>query len=102
MCNSNAVRGKASFFKRNDLLYRKFSSPNFERGRIFVQLIVPRQYRKMVTKLAHESITAGHLAIQRTIQKGLSKFFGSGIANDIKRFCQSCDICQKVRFSSLR
>ena len=36
MCDSNEVRGKASFFKKNDLLYRKFSSPSVERGRIFV------------------------------------------------------------------
>ena len=96
MCDSNEVRGKASFFKKNDLLYRKFSSPNVERCRIFVQLIVPQQYRKMVVKLAHESIMAGHSAIKRTIQKVLSEFFWPGIASDIKRFCQSCDICQST------
>ena len=93
MCDSYEVRGKASFFKKNDLLYRKFSSPNVELGRIFVQLIVPH---KMVMKLAHESIMAGHLAIKRTIQKVLSEFFWPGIACDIKRFCQSCDICQRT------
>ena len=96
MCDSNEVRGKASFFQKNDLLYRKFSSPNFERGRIFVQLIVPQQYSEMVMKLAHESIMAGHLAIKITIQKVLSEFFLPGIASDIKRFCQSCDICQRT------
>ena len=37
---------------------------------------------------------AGHLAITRTVQKVLAEFFWSGIASDIKRFCQSCDICQ--------
>ena len=37
---------------------------------------------------------AGHLAIKRTIQKVLSEFFWPGINSDIKRFCQSCDICQ--------
>ena len=47
-------------------------------------------------KLAHESIMAGHLAIKRTIQKVLSEFFLPGIASDIKRFCQSCDICQRT------
>ena len=48
MSDSNEVRGKASFFKKNDLSYRKFSSHNVEHGRIFVQLIVPQQYRSMV------------------------------------------------------
>ena len=96
MCDTNEVRGKASFFKKNDLLYRKFCSPNIERGRIFVQLIVLQQYRKVVMKLAHESIMAGHLAIKRTIKKVLSEFVWFGIASDIKRFCQSCDICQRT------
>ena len=39
---------------------------------------------------------AGHLAIKRTIQKVLSEFFWPGIASDIKRFCQSCDIGQRT------
>ena len=96
MYASNEVRGKVSFFKNNDLLYRKFSSPNVKRGRIFVQLIVPKQNRKMVMKLAHESFMAGHLAIKRTVHKVLSEFFWPGIASDIKRFYQSCDICQRT------
>ena len=95
MCDSNDVRGKPSFFKKSDLLYRKFSSPNVERGRILVQLIVTQQYRKMVITLAQESIMAGHLAIKRTIQKVLSECFWPGDASGIKIFCQSCDICQR-------
>ena len=47
-CEANETIGKATFFKKNDLLYRKFSSPNVEDGRIFEQLIVPEQYRKLV------------------------------------------------------
>ena len=45
-------------------------------------------------KLAHESVMAGHLAIKRTMQKVLSGLYWPGINSDIKRFCQSCDICQ--------
>ena len=67
-----------------------------EFGKIFIQLVVPQQYRKMVMKLAHESILSGHLAVKLTIQKVLSEFFWPGIAIDIKRFCQSCDICQRT------
>ena len=39
---------------------------------------------------------AGHLAIKRTMQKVLSEFYWPGINSDIKRFCQSCDICQRT------
>ena len=33
-CEANEIIGKATFLKNNDLLYRKFSSPNVEHGRI--------------------------------------------------------------------
>ena len=95
-CEANETIGKATFLKKNDLLYRKFSSPNVEHGRTFTQLIVPQQYRTLVMKLAHESVMAGHLAIKRTMQKVLSEFYWPGINSDIKRFCQSCDICQRT------
>ena len=45
-----------------------------ENGRVFVQLVVPQQYRKTIMKLAHESIMSGHLAVKMTIQKVLSEF----------------------------
>ena len=95
-CEANETIGKATFLKKNDLLYHKFSSPNVEHGRIFTQLIVPQQYRTIVMKLAHESVMAGHLAIKRTMQNVLSEFYWPGINSNIKRFCQSCDIFQRT------
>ena len=95
-CEESKVKGNAKCLLKNDLIYRLFSSPNVEFGKIFIQLIIPQQYRKMVMKLAHESILSGHLAVKRTIQKVLSEFFWPGIASDKKRFCQSCDICQRT------
>ena len=94
-CEESAVKGNAKFFRKNNLIY-KFSSSNVEFGKIFIQLVVPQQYRKMVMKLVHESILSGHLAVKRTIQKVLSEFFWPGIACDIKWSCQSCDICQRT------
>ena len=93
-CEANETIAKATFLK--NLLYRKFSSPNVEHERTFTQLIVPQQTRTLVMKLAHESVMAGHLAIKRTMQKVLSEFYWPGINSDIKRFCQSCDICQRT------
>ena len=95
-CEAKECLKNASYFMKNDLMHRKFSSPNIERGRLFTQLIVPQQFRKTVMKLAHESIMAGHLAVKRTIQKVLLEFYWPGISSDIKRFCQSCDICQRT------
>ena len=93
-CEANETIGKATFFKRNDLLYRKFSSPNVEQGKIFEQLIVPEQYRELVMQLAHESILTGHLSTTSSVHKVLSEYYWPGICRDVKRFVQSCEVCK--------
>ena len=92
-CEANETIGKATFFKRNDLLYRKFSSPNVEQGKIFEQLIVPEQYRDLVMQLAHESILTGHLSVTSSVHKVLSEYYWPGIYRDVKRFVQACEVC---------
>ena len=95
-CEANETIGKATFFKRNDLLYRKFSSPNVEQGKIFEQLIVPEQYRELVMQLAHESILTGHLSVTSSVHKVLSEYYWPGIYRDVKRYVQSCEVCNSV------
>ena len=95
-CEANETIGKATFFKRNDLLYRKFSSPNVEQGKIFEQLIVPEQYRELVMKLAHESILTGHLSVTSSVHKVLAEYYWPGIYRDVKRFVQSCKVCKSL------
>ena len=107
-CEANETIGKATFFKKNDFLYRKFSSPNVEQGRIFEQLIVPEQYRELVMQLAHESIMTGHLSVTSSVHKVLSEYYWSGIYKDVKRFVQACEVCNsklheiKIDRSSLK
>ena len=50
------LREMLSFFRKNDLIYRQYSSPKVEFGKVFIHLVVPQQNHKMVMKLAHESI----------------------------------------------
>ena len=92
-CEANETIGKATFFKKNDLLYRKFSSPNVEQGKIFEQLIVSEQYRELVIQLAHESIFTGHLSVTSSVHKVLSEYYWPGIYRDVKRFVQECEMC---------
>ena len=95
-CEANETIGKATFFKKNDLLYRKFSSQNVEQGKLFEQLIVPEQYRELVMQLAHESILTGHLSVTSSVHKVLSEYYWPGIYRDVKRFVQSCEVCKSV------
>ena len=92
-CEANETIGKATFFKKNDLLYRKFSSQNVEQGKIFEQLIVPEQYRELVMQLAHESVLTGHLSVTSSVHKVLSEYYWPGIYRDVKRFVQACEVC---------
>ena len=95
-CEANETIGKATFFKKNDSLYRNFSSPNVEQGKIFEQLIVPEQSRELVMQLAHESILTGHLSVTSSVHKVLSEYYWPGIYRDVKRFVQSCEVCKSV------
>ena len=88
-------KGKIEWFEKNGLIYRKFTSMD-ENGKTFTQLVVPKKLREVVMKLAHESIMSGHLATSRTISRVLSEFYWPGVQSDIKRFCRSCDICQRT------
>lgn len=88
--------GKARLYKREGLIYREFASNTVENGNVYSQLVVPKQYRGMVLKLAHESLMAGHLGTRKTVLRVLSEFYWPGVQADVKRFCQSCDICQRT------
>lgn len=82
------------FVVRNKLLYRKFKSVNSDH---FVeQLVVPKKYTSAVMKLAHESPLAGHLGTKKTTDRILAQFYWPGMHEEIRRFCISCDICQRT------
>lgn len=85
-----------SYKVKKTLLYRQFQSPNVEKGKTFCQLVVPVAFRGNVMKLAHESLMAGHLATRRTVSRILTEFYWPGVEADTKRYCRSCDICQKT------
>ncbi|XP_041375943.1 uncharacterized protein LOC121388603 [Gigantopelta aegis] len=89
-------QNRALFYKKQGLLYRKFKSSKVENGKTFTQFVVPQPYRTKVLKLAHESIMSGHLGTKRTVSRILAEFFWSGVQAEGKRFCQSCDICQRI------
>ena len=75
-------------------MYRYFKrSDNAE---IIRQLAVPRRYRKQVLKLGHDCVMAGHMGVRKTYDRIMQNFYWPGIFGDVKRFCRSCDICQRT------
>jgi len=49
-----------------------------------------------VEEVAHDSILGGHLGSQKTLDRVMSNFYWPGINNDVTRYCQSCDVCQRT------
>ena len=89
----NAGEGKKSvYFLKKGLLYRLY----VREGEMWSQLVVPQGLRDRVLSLGHESIMSGHLGIQKTSDRIVRCFYWPGIVGDIKRFCQSCDVCQRT------
>ena len=88
--------GKAVFVERNSLLYRKYK-PNSERADTDdkMQLMVPEKLRGQVIEYAHSSLLGSHMGINKTIARVLSEFWWSGMNEQIKRYCWSCDVCQR-------
>ncbi|KAJ8050336.1 hypothetical protein HOLleu_03495 [Holothuria leucospilota] len=84
------------YVKENGILFREFQSPKVEFGNVVKQVVVPKCYRDYVMKVAHESILGGHQGSSRTYDKVRSSFIWPGLHADITRYCQSCDVCQRM------
>ena len=86
----------AWFQTEGGILYRMFQNPHVNSGNPVKQVVVPKILRTRVMSLAHDSILGGHLGVKKTTDKVLSNFFWPGIGGDVKRYCRSCDICQRT------
>ncbi|XP_070200772.1 uncharacterized protein [Littorina saxatilis] len=84
--------GRSRFLRDKKLLYREFSN---QEG-TFKQVVVPREFREGVMATAHDSILGGHLGTKKTTDRVWRHFYWPGICTDVRRFCASCDKCQKV------
>ncbi|KAJ8050768.1 hypothetical protein HOLleu_04093 [Holothuria leucospilota] len=67
-----------------------------ENGKIFRQLVVPKEFREIVLRLAHDSPMAGHMKTKKTLDRVLTSFYWPGIHGDVNRYSKSCDVCQKT------
>ena len=62
----------------------------------YTQIVLPVNHRQEVIIIAHSTPIAGHLGTKPTQYKIMKNFCWPGMANDIKRACQSCECCQKT------
>nr|XP_008105066.1 PREDICTED: uncharacterized protein LOC100554808 [Anolis carolinensis] len=85
------------FISKNGVLYREVLNQKApEMSASYTQIVVPQKYREQLMEVAHDSPQGGHLGIRRTTQRITKNFFWPGMYQQIKRFCQSCDTCQRI------
>ena len=77
--------------KKDDLLYRTKVIADSEEPRY--QIVLPQSLRKKSFSLLHNTVTAGHLGVQKTLGKIKQRFFWYNLKNDIEHWCRVCDIC---------
>lgn len=89
-------RSVIKVIQEEEVWYREFFHPNWNRGNPVRQVLLPKEMRVTVMTVAHESTLGAHMGIGKTIDKIQSCFFWPGIHADVTRFINSCDTCQKT------
>ena len=77
---------------QDGLLYRKWE--NEIGNKCWWQLAIPRKYRSMVLEHAHDHVTTGHEAIDRTVSRIKLRLFWPKMSDYIALWVKSCPICQ--------
>ena len=71
---STKVGNKYRYEATRDILYRIFETVKGDIKTVTKQIVVPKKYQDSVMSLAHESITDGHLSVQKTLDRNQSSF----------------------------
>uniref|UniRef100_A0A8C5M6R2 Gypsy retrotransposon integrase-like protein 1 n=1 Tax=Leptobrachium leishanense TaxID=445787 RepID=A0A8C5M6R2_9ANUR len=60
------------------------------------QLVVLGRYRHDLLKIGHDIPLAGHLGHRRTLHRLTQSFFWPGLSGDVRDYCRTCEVCQRV------
>ena len=85
--------GQVQFVWKRHLLYRSYVDRT---GVESQQLVVPRELRDKVLQVAHDIPMSGHLGTKKTQDQVWNHFYWTGLCADVKRYCASCDACQRT------
>ena len=85
------------FFRRDGLLYRRWTPPGrSSEERSVEQLVIPRTCRQTVLNLAHTIPLAGHLGRDKMTKRVLQRFYWPTLYWDVAEYYRSCGECQKT------
>ena len=86
--------GDVGYVDKAGLLHRVFTPKR--KGNSVKQLMVPEKLISLVLSVAHDGLLSGHSGVKRTRERVMSNFYWKDVASDVKRYCRSCEVCQKT------
>jgi hypothetical protein len=97
LANVAPDKSDRSFYAiQNDVLVRHWRDRFRPEGMEVTQVVVPVQLRQRLLKVAHDIPSSGHLGTQKTIDRLLRHFWWPRIFGEVKAYCRSCVVCQKL------
>ena len=67
------------------------------------RIVVPRALRTSILKFFHcQAVGGGHGGYRKTVHKICDRFTWQSIFQDIKSFIDTCDICQRTKYSNVK
>ena len=88
------AKGRAKFLYQGGLLYRKWSPDgSSDHVNACKQLVLPKQCH--FQQIAHDTLAAGHLGINKTRRRILHRFYWPGVFKDVADHCRWCEVCQR-------
>ena len=81
------------FCLKEGILYRKSEDVPTKGHSQHLQLVLPHELVPTVLEVLHNHPTAGHLGINKILQKVRYRIYWPGQRRDIEDWCQACDDC---------
>ena len=76
---------------RSGVLCRRWESETGDEVRW--QFVIPSNLRKDILHELHTKETAGHLGVNKTLERVKDRFHWPGCTKDVKDWCRACDLC---------
>ena len=75
----------------NGVLHRRCETTDSQSA--VLQLVLLQALQTDVLRQLHDTVTGGHLGINKTLGKVRSRFYWVNCRRDVEEWCRSCDLC---------
>ena len=77
------------------LLIRLWETPSGDS--VIKQIVIPRALRRRVLESVHGTISTGHFGVAKTLGRVKERFYWVNYQQDVREWCEKCDICARRR-----